>query len=207
MEKEQKVKVLEIFLWLIAAIAVIIAFLNMPNHQRLDDNNAEIKLINTRIKRETKYYKNNAPTAQSNKFNLVNEQKKCQQNIIKSVQFALGGAKNKTDYDSQKVGLSKVLTTEVTEKLESMNADGSEDALYNPKDLKFNLANKTTALVTFSNVDNIHHAKVVVVASYQSKNVEDSKPMKHALIELDYDLTASKANEGSITPFSSNFDN
>lgn len=207
MEKEQKVKVLEIFLWLIAAIAVIIAFLNMPNHQRLDDNNAEIKLINTRIKRETKYYKNNAPTAQSNKFNLVNEQKKCQQNIIKSVQFALGGAKNKTDYDSQKVGLSKVLTTEVTEKLESMNADGSEDALYNPKDLKFNLANKTVVQVTFSNVDNIHHAKVVAVAAYQSKNTQGKEPMKHALIELDYDLTASKANEGNITPFSSNFNN
>lgn len=207
MEREQRTKVLEIFLWFVAAIMVIIAILNMPDHQRLDDNNAEIGQLNTRIKRDTKYYQNSAPIAQKNTFNLVNEQKKCKQNITKSVQFALGGAKDKTEYDSQKVNLAKVLTTEVAEELESMNADGSEDALYNPKDLKFNLSNKTTAFVTFSNVDNIHHAKVVVVVAYQSKNVEDNKPMKHALIELDYDLTASKANEGSITPFSSNFDN
>lgn len=206
MAKEDKRKVINIGLFILAAISLFFAWSSKPNRETLDFNNTQLHIVSNRIRSQKRAYKENAPSAQRNSFNLAKAQKDCQQRVAKTVSFALGGATSKEEFEREKEKMNTILSTEVVEKLKSMNADGSEDALYNPNDLKFNIADKTEVNVTFKDIDNVHHAKVIALVTYQSKHSEN-KQLKHALINLDYDLTTQKANEGSITVFSSNFDN
>lgn len=207
MSADDKRKILSIATYMIALISLIFSWVSRPNRESVEFNETQLHIVSNRIRSQTQAYKKNAPSAQKSSFNLAKSQEECQQRVAKTVSFALGGATSKAEFEHEKEKMNTVLSTEVVEKLKSMNADGSEDALYNPNDLKFNIADKTTVDVTFKNIDNVHHAKVIALVTYQSKHSDENKQLKHALINLDYDLTTNKANEGSITVFSSNFDN
>lgn len=192
-------KVWRYFSYVIALIGIISAVVFAPKTGALTDVNKKINQTESQIAETKKVIKENSPANEKRNFDLTKAEKKAQDNLYSGITYALGGAKNHEEFKEHEAILNKLIGEDMTKKLLKYNGERGE-VVNNPDNFKFDLLNKTDAQITFSPVNDIHHAQVNAVTTYYSKDNDKEKKFRSLLI-FDYDLAKQKVNSSKITNF------
>ncbi|GFI21172.1 hypothetical protein [Lactobacillus johnsonii] len=181
-------KALRLTLWILCFFSLGFALVNIPRSGDIDGIKQEIKSTNKQIIATRNEAESNSPLAATNNFNLIEQEKVANDKLSEGLRTTFGGLKTKEDFDHKKDDIQKLMGKKFTNFF----------VVYNP-DTQY--VKNDNVHVYFSNVTNIHNAKIFAYTQYQVKKGNESEPLSLGF-EFDYDLATQKVNSYKIVTFS-----
>lgn len=181
-------KTLRLTLWILAALSVVFALINIPKQGNISEIQQETKRTTKQIALTQQDAKNNSPLFSANNFNLVEQEKNATDKLSKGLQTTFGDLKTVDDFKNQKKDIQNLMGKKFADFF----------VIYNPET---EYLKNDGVYIYFTNVKNIHHAKVFAYTQYEVKKGSGSEPLSIAF-NFDYDLASQKVNKYKLVTFS-----
>lgn len=181
-------KTLRLTLWILAALSVVFALINIPKQGNISEIQQETKRITKQIALTQQDAKNNSPLLSANNFNLIEQEKNATDKLSKGLQTTCGGLKTEDEFKNQKKDIQELMGKKFADFF----------VIYNPET---EYLKNDGVHIYFTNVKNIHHAKIFAYTQYEVKKGSGSEPLSIAF-NFDYDLASQKVNKYKLVTFS-----